>query len=69
MNFPFAGNCHFEGFCKKEKVRAVAHASHRPASRDVKKPASAGFEELDVGSYATHVTAIHMQELSLFFSS
>jgi hypothetical protein len=42
MNFPFAGNCHFEGFCKKEKVRAVAHGGHRPGSRDVKKPAISG---------------------------
>ncbi len=24
---------------------------------------------MDVGSYATHVTTIHMQELRLFFSS
>jgi hypothetical protein len=69
MNVPFAGNRHFEGFCKKKKGRAVARASHRRASRDVKKPAISGLEELDVGSYAAHVTAIHMQELSLFFSS
>jgi hypothetical protein len=48
---------------------AILKGFEKGKGEGVKKPAISGLEELDVGSYATHVTAIHMQELSLFFSS